>query len=253
MPLLHLKHVESAESPFHRGLATAVGEVGIVDARLGTGVDNNPPPVARSADIRGVAVGVEGAAGPKAVVSETCEDDALPRRPLGNQLGIATLQLDAGPQQLDHHPRIDQQPTGGPGQHLATGGVIPPGTPGDHQVFLDHIGDVGALEAGRDIEHVDRAAEVGVDTDEETVDRVGQQPVAVDFRAVAAVGVLEGVGVGRDPGPGAKEHLVEGQRRPGADQMERGERLQPGIDEDVATAVAERRLADGIEKQRLGG
>ena len=110
--LMGLDHVEPVERTLDRRLAAAVGDVGMINAGLGTGIEHDPTPVARGPDIRQVAVGVERAARTEAVVAETRENDGTARSALGDQLARAALEFDPGGQKLHDHTVIDRQPTG---------------------------------------------------------------------------------------------------------------------------------------------
>ena len=123
----------------------------------------------------------------------------------------------------------------------------------DEQVFLQHVDDVGALEPGRHVELVDHAAEIRANVHEQAIDRVVEQRVAADFRTRAAVALLEAVGIGRDAGPGAVGDRVEGQRRPRALELQRCVGTELRVDEYLAAAVGDGRLADGIQEHLLRG
>ena len=254
LTLLNFEGIEAVEAPLDRRQATGIGDVGVVDGRLRSGLDDDPTPVAGGADIGGVAIGVKRRPGSVPIVGEAREDHPLLRRPFGDELRVAALQFDPRSLELDHDPLIDLQAPRCPG--LSRPGrlveQIAAGAAGEDQILLDHIDDVGALEAGRHVELVDRAAEIGADADKEPVDCVAEEPVAADFGSIAAVGVEEGSGIGRDRRPGAREDLVEGERRPGALDMDRRERLELRIDKHVAAAVLQRRQADRVEKHFPG-
>ena len=254
LALLDLESVEAVKAPLDRRQTTAIRDVGMVDARLRPGLDDDPAPVSRGADIGGDAVGVERPPGAVAVIGEAREDHVLLRRPLGNELRVATLQFDPRSLELDNDPIVYLQPPRRPGLRAPGRLVqeIAAGAAGEDQILLDHIDDIGALEAGRHVELVDRAAELRADADEEAVDRVAEEPVAAHLRSIPAVGIEEGVGIGGDRRSGARHDLVEGQRRPGAHDMDRRERLKLRIDVDIAAAVLEGGDADRIEKHLPG-
>ena len=255
LTLLNFEGIEAIEASLDRRQATGIGDVGVVDARLRSGLDDDPTPVAGGADIGGVAIGVKRRPGAVPIVGQAREDHPLLRRPFGDELRVAALQFDPRSLELDHDPLIDLQAPRCPGLPAPGRLVeqIAAGAAGEDQILLDHIDDVGALEAGRHVELVDRAAERRADADKETVDRVAEEPVAADFGSISAVGVEEGSGIGRNRRPGAREDLVEGERRPGALDMDRRERLELRVDKHVAAAVLERRQADRVEEHLPGG
>ncbi len=119
--LVHFDHVELVEPAFDGRLATAVAKVGIVDAGLRPGVQDDTAPVARGPRVGEVGMGAEGAAGAVAVVAQAREDDRLASGALGNQLRGAPLQFDPRSLQLHDHAWIDGQTTALTGEADATG------------------------------------------------------------------------------------------------------------------------------------
>ena len=250
---MNLDHVELIEAALDRGRAAAERHVGMIDAGPRAAVEHDPAPVARGEDVGQIAVGVEAAAAPESVVAQAREDHGLVRQALGVEPAQAPLQLDPRSLKLDHHAGIDREPARGPGDLGAGRAVIAADAAGDHEVFGDHVDDVGAREPCGHVELVERHAGIGLDLDEQAVDRVVEQPVAPDLRAQPAGRVFEAVGRGRDPGPGALPDPVEDDRGPGALELHRRELLEPGIDEHLPAAIADVGQADRAHEGPPGG
>ena len=181
---MHLDDVKAVDHALRRGLPASESDVGTVDARPRARIEHDARPVARSAHVENVAVGVKRATGTEAVVAEAREDDRIPLVTLGDELRCPAFELDPGVLQFDDDARInDQAPRRTAAENAtASGGNVAPGAPGDYEVFLDHVDDVGALEAGRHVEPVQQTA--------------GTRPVAWLNRRTRAVHDLDGKAVG---------------------------------------------------------
>ena len=262
---MHLDHVEGVERAFDRRGAAAERQVGLVEAHLRAGIGDDPAPVAarQAADwvpegvelVGLIAVGVETAARPEAVVAERRDDHPLPRGTLRDQLRRAPLELDPGALHLYDHAGVDGQPAAVSGHHDAgvVGIEIPAGPAGDHQVLLQHVDHVGAPQPGRHVQMLQRPAESRVDLDEQSVDRVVGEPVAAELGADPAGGVLEAVGRGRECRTGAPRDGAEGDRGPRALELDRRQGDELRVHQHLPAAVGERRLADGVDKRLLRG
>ena len=84
----------------------------------------------------------------------------------------------------------------------------------DHQIFSQHIGDVGRLQPRVDVQFFQRLIEFRADPHEQAVDVVVRQNVAVNVRADAAVGIIEAVGRGSDSVRGTARDRRECDGRP---------------------------------------
>ena len=261
--LVGFDDVEPVEGSLDRTRAAAKGDIGIVDARLGAGVEHDAGPVAGGADVGLVAIRVERAAGPVAAVAEAREHDPLGGRALRDELRGAPLEFDPRAPEFHDDAGVDREAAAPTGFHVGSiDAEIPPRATVDEEVFLEHVDDVGAREPGRYVEFVERLSEIRADLHEQAVDRVlvGRvavganlhQPVAADLGAHAAVRVLEAVGVGGDRGAGAVGDGVEGDRGPRAFELDRGERLERRVDEHLTAAVADRRIGDRVDEGLLG-
>ena len=262
--LVGFDDVELVERSLDRSRAATVSDVGVVDARLGAGVEHDAAPVAGGADVGQVAIRVERAAGPVAVIAEAREHDPLGGRALRDELRGAPFELDPRALQLHNDARVDRQPAALAGFHASYRvEEITPHSTVDEEIFLEHVDDVGALEAGGHVELVERLAEVRADLHEQAVGRVlvGRdtvganlhEPVAADLWPHAAVRVFEAVGVGGDRGAGAVGDRVEGDRGPRALELDWGEWFERRVDEHLAAAVADRRIGDRVDEGLLGG
>ena len=250
-PLMGLDDVEAVEAALDRGLAAAVGDVGVVDARLGGGIDDDAAPVTRRRLVGQRTEQVEGTPRPEAVVGGAGEDHAILRIALGDQFGVAATEFDAGSLELHDHARIDLQPARGPGEHVRAVGDVAAGAAIDEHVLGEHVGDVPRHERRRHVERVDRLAELGANPHEQSVDRVVGDAIATDRGPAAAGGLLEAVGISRHRRPGTEADRVEGERRPGGHQVDRREGLQLAVDQHLPAAVLHHRLGDAVEKHPL--
>ena len=256
--LMDLQRVEPVKAALDRGLAAAERQVGPVDARPGARVDDDAAPVAdrQRADraahgvelVGHVAVGVERAAGSVAVVAQAREDHRLARGTFGDELRGTPLEFDPRALELDDHTRVERQPSRPTGLlhtadlDVATGAAV------DHQVLLDHVHDVGALESRRDVEPIERRAKLRLDLDEQAVDGVVRQAVTPQLRSNAVASVLKAVGRGGDPGPGTEPDPVEEHRRPGALELYRRVGIQLRIDPHLAAPVADVGAGDRVDE-----
>ena len=182
----------------------------------------------------------------------------MARCAFGEQLCGATLKLDACTQQFHHHAGIDREPAGLACECLgqAIGRIdfllVAADAAVDGEVFLQHVDDVSALEAGRNVELVDGISEVRADVYEQAVDRVVEETIATDIWADTSVAVLEAVGIGSDCRTGALRDRVEGQRRPCALQPDWRERIKHRIDQHLAATVGDRGFTDRVDERLLG-
>ena len=167
---MDLDHVKAIETALDRGLAAAICDVGVVDAGLGDGVDDDPAPIAGGRQVLLRAEHVERAAGAEPVVGGAREDHAVERVALGDQLRVATAQLDAGSLELHDHARIDREAAGGPGNIGAADELVAAHAAIDQQVLRQHVRDVPGGEHRRHVQRVDRLAELGAHPHEQTVD-----------------------------------------------------------------------------------
>ena len=246
--LVHLEDIEVCEGAFDRCLSAAVAEVGMVDAGLGAGVDHDAAPVAGGPHVGQVAVGVERAARAEAVVAEAREDDGLARGALGDELGNATLEFDAGALKLHDHARIDRQAAARTGRVDAPGAQIAADATVDEQVVLEDIDDVGAPQPCGHVEPFGLAAQRRFDLDEQAVNRVIEKPVAAEFRTDTAIRLFEAVRVGGDGGSSTLADGVEQKRRTGRLQRDRCEGIELRIDPHLSAAVGERGLGDRVDE-----
>ena len=246
--LVHLEYVEVCEGAFDRCLSAAVAEVGVVDAGLGAGVDHDAAPVAGGPHVGQVAVGVERAARAEAVVAEAREDDGLARGALGDELGNATLEFDAGALKLHDHARIDRQAAARTGRVDAPGAQIAADATADEQVVLEDIDDVGAPQPCGHVEPFGLAAQRRFDLDEQAVNRVIEKPVAAEFRTDTAIRLFEAVRVGGDGGSSTLADGVEQKRRTGRLQRDRCEGIELRIHPHLSAAVGERGLGDRVDE-----
>ena len=96
-----------------------------------------------------------------------------------------------------------------------------------------------------------RPAESRVDLDEQSVDRVVGEPVAAEFGADSAGGVLEAVGRGGECRTGAPRDGAEGDRRPRALKLDRRQGDELRVHQHLPAAVGDRRLAHRIDERLL--
>ena len=263
--LMRLDHVEGVEGALDRSGAAAERQIGLVDAHRGTGIGDDPAPVTDGQRAHGgpegvelvglIAVGVEGAGRAEAVVAERRDDHPLARGTLRDQLRRAALELDPGTLQLHDHAGIDGQPAAVSGHdHAAAVGIeVTAGAPVDDEVLLEHVDHVGAPQAGGHAQVLERPAEAGVDLDEQPVDGVVGEPIAAEFGADPAGGVFEGIGGGGERRARTPRHAAEGDRRPGALELNRGERGELGVDHHLAATEGDRSLADRVDERLLRG
>ena len=248
-----LEDVEARDPALDRRRAAAEADIGLIDARRRTGVEHDAGPVASRGNIGLVAVGVERAAGTEPVVREAREDHPAAGQAFGIEPRRAAAEFDPRADEFHDDARIDREAASVAGAVLARDPHVPARPAVDHEIFGRDIDDVGALEPRGHGEPRESLARIRLDADEDAVDRVVREAIPTQFRSDASVGIVERVGVGRDRGAGALGDRVERDRRTGALELDRRERLELGIDHDLAAAEAELGVRDGVDERAPRG
>ncbi len=246
--LVDFDGVELVESAGQGGFSAGVGELHVIEASPARRGEDQAAPLAGAGRVdEAVVARVEAAAHPVGVVLERGEHDRIARQAFGDQLA-GDLRVDPRSFELDDHTRIDPQPAVEPRRRAER----PARRAVNQQVLGDDVDDVRVVPAAGHFELLGDAAELGGNPHEQAVDRVVEHGVAVDIGADPPLGLLEAGQVGGDRAPRAMPDLREGDRRPGADEVDRSVVVFQGADGHLAAAVLDVGPRDPVEKHAVG-